>query len=93
MFSGIGAGEIIIILGLALVIFGPRKLPEIGRAFGKTLNEFRRASFSNFNDIEAEIRDATEVKKPQPRVLEEVREVRSEEIEEEDVREDKLSKS
>lgn len=58
MFGNIGASEIILVLALTLIIFGPKKLPEIGRSFGKTLNEFRRASFSSFNDIESEIREA-----------------------------------
>ncbi|MBR5912755.1 MAG: twin-arginine translocase TatA/TatE family subunit [Selenomonadaceae bacterium] len=40
---GIGAGELIIILIAGLVIFGPGKLPEVGRAIGKGLREFRKA--------------------------------------------------
>ena len=58
MIGNIGAAEVLVVLALALVIFGPKKLPEIGRSFGKTLHEFRRASFTSFNDIEAEIKDA-----------------------------------
>lgn len=41
---GIGPMELVIILALALVVLGPHKLPEVARAIGKTLNEFRRAS-------------------------------------------------
>jgi|CXWL01.1.fsa_nt_gi sec-independent protein translocase protein TatB len=44
MFGSLGVGEIIFILGLALLIFGPRKLPEIGKQIGRGLGEFRRAS-------------------------------------------------
>ena len=40
---GIGAGELIIILIAGLIIFGPSKLPEVGRAIGKGLREFRKA--------------------------------------------------
>lgn len=40
---GIGAGELIIILIAGLIIFGPGKLPEVGRAIGKGLREFRKA--------------------------------------------------
>lgn len=40
----IGAGELILILVLALVIFGPSKLPEIGKAVGKGLREFKNAT-------------------------------------------------
>ena len=41
---GIGAPELILILVIALVIFGPAKLPEIGRGVGKALTEFKKAS-------------------------------------------------
>jgi len=40
----IGFPELILILLLALIIFGPRRLPEIGKAIGKGLNEFRKTS-------------------------------------------------
>lgn len=40
----IGAPELLLILGLALLILGPGKLPEVGSALGKTLREFRKAS-------------------------------------------------
>ena len=41
---GLGAPELVLILIIALVIFGPGKLPEIGRAVGKSLNEFKKSS-------------------------------------------------
>ncbi|WP_141992084.1 twin-arginine translocase TatA/TatE family subunit [Peribacillus simplex] len=44
MLSSIGIPGLILILVIALIIFGPSKLPEIGRAFGKTLNEFKKAT-------------------------------------------------
>ena len=44
MFSSIGIPGLILILVIALIIFGPSKLPEIGSAFGKTLNEFKKAT-------------------------------------------------
>jgi sec-independent protein translocase protein TatA len=43
MFN-VGPGELIIIMALALIFFGPRKLPEIGRSIGNAMREFRRAS-------------------------------------------------
>ena len=43
---GIGVPELILILIIGLVVFGPGKLPEVGRAIGKSLNEFKRATSS-----------------------------------------------
>ncbi|MDY6065821.1 MAG: twin-arginine translocase TatA/TatE family subunit [Finegoldia sp.] len=40
--SRIGTSELILILIIALVIFGPSKLPEIGKSFGKAINEFKK---------------------------------------------------
>lgn len=44
MFSNIGIPGLIIILVLALIIFGPKKLPELGRAVGQTLGEFKKST-------------------------------------------------
>ncbi|GGB61913.1 twin-arginine translocase TatA/TatE family subunit [Virgibacillus dakarensis] len=44
MFSNIGIPGLILILIVALVIFGPSKLPEIGKAFGNSLKEFKNAT-------------------------------------------------
>lgn len=44
MFGRIGAGELILVLIIALVIFGPAKLPEIGRSLGKGIREFKKAT-------------------------------------------------
>lgn len=43
-FGNIGIGGLVLILIIALIIFGPSKLPELGRAFGKTLSEFKVAT-------------------------------------------------
>jgi sec-independent protein translocase protein TatA len=44
MLSNIGVPGLILILVIALVVFGPKKLPEIGRAFGQTLKEFKNST-------------------------------------------------
>ena len=44
MFGTIGVQEMVVIFILALVLFGPKKLPELGRTIGKAISEFRRAS-------------------------------------------------
>jgi sec-independent protein translocase protein TatA len=56
MFGSIGMPEMLIILVIALIIFGPRKLPELGRSLGKSLAEFKRASNELKNTLEEEIR-------------------------------------
>src|SRR6187401_3277149 len=56
MFGSIGMPELIIILVIALVIFGPKKLPELGRSLGRSLNEFKKASNELRSTLEEEIR-------------------------------------
>jgi TatA/E family protein of Tat protein translocase len=56
MFGSIGMPELIIILVIALIIFGPRKLPELGKSLGRSLNEFKKASTDLQNTLEQEIR-------------------------------------
>jgi sec-independent protein translocase protein TatA len=48
--------ELIIIFVIALIIFGPRKLPELGKSLGKSIGEFKRASNDLRNTLEEEIR-------------------------------------
>ena len=52
----IGMPELIIILVIALIIFGPRKLPELGRSLGKSIGEFKKASNELRNTLDEEIR-------------------------------------
>jgi sec-independent protein translocase protein TatA len=56
MFGSIGMPELIIIFVIALIIFGPRKLPELGRSLGKSLAEFKKASNELRSTLEEEIR-------------------------------------
>ncbi len=51
---GVGLPEIAVIAGLALVIFGPKRLPELGRTLGKTLKSLQSAS----TEFEREIKNA-----------------------------------
>jgi TatA/E family protein of Tat protein translocase len=51
-----GVQELLIIFAVALIIFGPRKLPELGRSLGKSLAEFKRASNDLRNTIDDEIK-------------------------------------
>lgn len=53
MFGSIGGTELLVIMVIALLIFGPRKLPELGRSIGKGLSEFKRAS----NDLRRSLED------------------------------------
>ncbi len=53
----LGLPEMIFIFLLALIIFGPKKLPEIGRQIGKAMNEFKRASNEFRAQIEGEMRN------------------------------------
>jgi TatA/E family protein of Tat protein translocase len=56
MFGSIGMPELIIIFVIALIIFGPRKLPELGKSLGRSLNEFKKASNDLQNTLEQEIK-------------------------------------
>ena len=56
MFGSLGFPELIVIFVIALIIFGPRKLPEIGKSLGKSLAEFKKASNELRNTLEEEIR-------------------------------------
>ncbi|WP_337018787.1 twin-arginine translocase TatA/TatE family subunit [Oceanobacillus massiliensis] len=54
MFGNIGIPGLILILIVALIVFGPSKLPEIGRAFGSSLREFKNATRDIVSDKEEE---------------------------------------
>ena len=51
----LGFGEILVILILALVIFGPKRLPEMGRTIGRSLKEFRRAATDLRSELEVDL--------------------------------------
>ena len=56
MLGSIGMPELIVIFVIALIIFGPRKLPELGRSLGRGINEFKRASNELKTTFEEEVR-------------------------------------
>jgi Tat protein translocase TatB subunit len=69
MFGTLGGPELFLIFVVALIVFGPRKLPEIGKSLGKMMGEFRRASNDFRNTIESEveaekIRDSLRIEPP-----------------------------
>jgi len=55
MFGNIGLPELLLILAIALLVFGPKKLPEVGRSIGKAMREFRKTSDEIKDRIEEEI--------------------------------------
>jgi len=61
MFN-IGLPELLIIVAIALIVFGPNKLPELARAFGKAMREFKKATEEVKESFEAETKDLEEVK-------------------------------
>ncbi len=56
MFGSIGGPEVILLFIAALLLFGPRRLPEIGRTIGKTVADFRRATNDFRSNLEREVR-------------------------------------
>lgn len=59
MFGTLGGSELFLILVIALIVFGPRKLPDIGKSIGKMMVEFRKAS----NDFKQTIENEVEAEK------------------------------
>lgn len=53
----IGTTELLLIFGIALVIFGPSRLPELGRTLGKTINEFKAQANKVTDEISEAVKD------------------------------------
>jgi len=62
MFGTLGGPELFLILVIALIVFGPRRLPEMGKNFGRMLAEFRKAS----NEFQRTIQEEIESEKTAP---------------------------
>lgn len=71
MFGSLGVPELLLIFAVILIVFGPRRIPEIGRTLGKALGEFRKATDDLKSTIEREVR-LEELKKITPPTLEEL---------------------
>jgi sec-independent protein translocase protein TatA len=56
MFGSLGMPELIVIFVIALIVFGPRKLPELGRSLGRSIAEFKRATNELQHSFEEEVR-------------------------------------
>jgi sec-independent protein translocase protein TatA len=65
----LGVPELILIFVVALIFFGPRKLPELGRSLGKSINEFKRASNELRSTLDDEIRTEERRTVPPPPVV------------------------
>lgn len=71
MLPNLGIPELILILVVALIIFGPGKLPQVGQSLGKTIREFRKSSSAIYDDDEPKVKDAEDVKeiKAEPKAI------------------------
>ena len=56
MFGSLGMPELIVIFIIALIVFGPRKLPELGRSLGRGIAEFKKATNDLQSSLEEEVR-------------------------------------
>lgn len=68
MFGSIGGPELLVIFVIALLIFGPKKLSELGRTLGKGVAEFRKAATDLRDTLDAEVA-RSETSAPKPRTL------------------------
>ena len=68
MFGSLGVPELLLIFAVILIVFGPRRIPEIGRTLGKALSEFRKATDDIKSTIEREVR-LEELKQIAPTVV------------------------
>jgi Tat protein translocase TatB subunit len=65
---GIGMPELVVILVVALVVLGPKRLPEVARQIGKAMAEFRRQTSDVFEEIQAQVMAEDDAaKRPQPK--------------------------
>ncbi len=70
---GLGVPELIVIMIIALIIFGPSKLPDIAKAIGRAIREFQKASQDLEKQVKKEFHEVEEVKKDFRKVGEEIK--------------------
>ena len=68
MLSNIGVPGLILVVVLALIIFGPKKLPEMGRAVGQTLREFKKSTKELVQDEIEDVKEITKNSKDNPKI-------------------------
>lgn len=73
---GIGTGEILVILVIALLILGPKELPRVARTIGKTMRELQRTKDEIRDSIDREFEDHVEDTKPKEQKVEEGEDVK-----------------
>lgn len=61
MLGGLGVTGVILLVLVALLLFGPNKLPELGRAFGRTLKEFKAGARDIMDDSDKDQKDASRI--------------------------------
>jgi Tat protein translocase TatB subunit len=92
MFGNIGFPELLIILAIALLVFGPKRLPEVSKSIGRAVREFRRASDEIKGKIEQEIQ-ASEFKEIKDELKKDLsQDIYKEAVEEKKETEDALKK-
>jgi sec-independent protein translocase protein TatA len=65
-FGSIGAGELLILLLVVLLVFGPKRLPEMGRSLGRGMREFKNSVTGDHHHEPAELTTASAVEEPVP---------------------------
>ena len=60
MFGKIGMGELLLILGIVLVIFGPSKLPALAKSIGQAVNEFRKGAKGIAKEFDEDLSESSE---------------------------------
>ncbi len=65
LLGSVGPWELVLILTIALIIFGPGKLPEVAKSLGNGINEFKKAS----NDVKQQVQDAVKLDDEEKKTL------------------------